>query len=146
MEHLQASLRLAEATGDVVAQGDTLSLLGWYYGKLGQVEQSVDFSSRALEMLRDNSNATSFATAVANLAGVLLAALDSTRLQTRLAHHFGVNQDEVTGCTTYGGHGEKMAVFKGGIAVSTATPSRANESLVLSKFGNAEGCGPGVSV
>src|SRR2546421_4835674 len=46
-----------------------------------------------------------------------LAALDSTRLQTRLAQHFGVEQHEVTGCTTYGGHGEKMAVFKGGIAV-----------------------------
>jgi len=46
-----------------------------------------------------------------------LAALDSTRLQTRLAQHFGVPQDEVTGCKTYGGHGEKMAVFKGGTKV-----------------------------
>jgi malate dehydrogenase len=46
-----------------------------------------------------------------------LAALDSTRLQSRLAQHFGVPQDAVTGCATYGGHGEKMAVFKGGIAV-----------------------------
>ena len=46
-----------------------------------------------------------------------LAALDSTRLQIRLAQHFGVWQDEVTGCKTYGGHGEKMAVFKGGIKV-----------------------------
>jgi malate dehydrogenase len=46
-----------------------------------------------------------------------LAALDSTRLQTRLAQHFGVWQDEVTGCKTYGGHGEKMAVFKGSIKV-----------------------------
>src|SRR5437588_7770807 len=46
-----------------------------------------------------------------------LAALDSTRLQTRLAQHFGVAQDDVTGCTTYGGHGESMAVFKGRIAV-----------------------------
>ena len=41
-----------------------------------------------------------------------LAALDSTRLQTRLAQHFGVPQDDVQGCKTYGGHGEKMAVFK----------------------------------
>jgi len=49
-----------------------------------------------------------------------LAALDSTRLQTRLAQHFGVVQDEVTGCATYGGHGEKMAVFKAGIAVQGA--------------------------
>lgn len=46
-----------------------------------------------------------------------LAALDSTRLQTRLAQHFGVVQDEVTGCKTFGGHGEKMAVFKQSIAV-----------------------------
>lgn len=40
-----------------------------------------------------------------------LAALDSTRLQTALAQHFGIPQDEVTGCRTYGGHGEQMAVF-----------------------------------
>jgi malate dehydrogenase len=46
-----------------------------------------------------------------------LAALDSTRLQTKLAQHFGLAQDEVTGCTTYGGHGESMAVFKGNTAV-----------------------------
>lgn len=46
-----------------------------------------------------------------------LAALDSTRLQARLAQHFGVWQSEVTGCKTYGGHGEKMAVFKGDISV-----------------------------
>jgi malate dehydrogenase len=46
-----------------------------------------------------------------------LAALDSTRLQTRLAQHFNVPQDDVTGCATYGGHGEKMAVFKGTIKV-----------------------------
>jgi malate dehydrogenase len=42
-----------------------------------------------------------------------LAALDSTRLQTALAQHFGVAQDDVTGCCTYGGHGEMMAVFAG---------------------------------
>lgn len=40
-----------------------------------------------------------------------LAALDSTRLQTALAQHFGVAQDKVTGCRTYGGHGEMMAPF-----------------------------------
>lgn len=40
-----------------------------------------------------------------------LAALDSTRLQTALAQHFGVAQSAVTGCRTYGGHGESMAVF-----------------------------------
>ena len=40
-----------------------------------------------------------------------LAALDSIRLQSELAKHFGVEQSEVTGCRTYGGHGEQMAVF-----------------------------------
>ena len=40
-----------------------------------------------------------------------LAALDSTRLQTALSQEFGVPQDTVTGCRTYGGHGEQMAVF-----------------------------------
>jgi len=46
-----------------------------------------------------------------------LAALDSTRLQTRLAQHFRIQQDKVTGCRTYGGHGEQMAVFRGGIKI-----------------------------
>jgi malate dehydrogenase len=45
-----------------------------------------------------------------------LAALDSTRLQSALAKHFGVKQDAVANCRTYGGHGEQMAVF-----ASTAT-------------------------
>ncbi len=40
-----------------------------------------------------------------------LAALDSTRLQTALAQHFKVPQDQVKNCRTYGGHGEQMAVF-----------------------------------
>ena len=40
-----------------------------------------------------------------------LAALDSIRLQSELAKHFGIPQSEVTGCRTYGGHGEAMAVF-----------------------------------
>jgi len=40
-----------------------------------------------------------------------LAALDSTRLQTALSQHFKIAQDKVTGCRTYGGHGEQMAVF-----------------------------------
>ena len=46
-----------------------------------------------------------------------LAALDSTRLQSALAQHFAVAQDDVTGCATYGGHGEEMAVFLTPIAV-----------------------------
>ena len=40
-----------------------------------------------------------------------LAALDSTRLQSALAKHFGLPQCTITGCKTYGGHGEQMAVF-----------------------------------
>ncbi len=40
-----------------------------------------------------------------------LAALDSTRLQSELAKHFGVPQNKVTNARTYGGHGEQMAVF-----------------------------------
>jgi malate dehydrogenase len=40
-----------------------------------------------------------------------LAGLDSTRLQSALAKKFNVMQSEVTGCATYGGHGEQMAVF-----------------------------------
>ncbi len=46
-----------------------------------------------------------------------LAALDSTRLQTALSQHFGVPQHAVTGCRTYGGHGEMMAVFAGSTQV-----------------------------
>ncbi len=46
-----------------------------------------------------------------------LAALDSTRLQTALSQHFGVPQDKVTGCRTYGGHGESMAVFASTVLV-----------------------------
>lgn len=40
-----------------------------------------------------------------------LAALDSTRLKGALAKHFGVPQTAVENAYTYGGHGEKMAVF-----------------------------------
>ena len=47
-----------------------------------------------------------------------LAALDSTRLQTALAQHFDVPQSDVTGCRTYGGHGEQMAVFASTTKVS----------------------------
>lgn len=46
-----------------------------------------------------------------------LAALDSTRLQTELALHFKVRQDKVTGCKTYGPHGEKMVAFMKGIKI-----------------------------
>lgn len=40
-----------------------------------------------------------------------LAGLDSTRLQSELAKHFGISQSKVTNTRTYGGHGEQMAVF-----------------------------------
>ena len=47
-----------------------------------------------------------------------LAALDSTRLQSALAKKFGVIQSEVTGCATYGGHGEQMAVFGSAVKIA----------------------------
>ena len=47
-----------------------------------------------------------------------LAALDTTRLQSALAKHFGVMQNEITGCATYGGHGEQMAVFGSHVKVA----------------------------
>src|SRR5574344_1185614 len=40
-----------------------------------------------------------------------LAALDSTRLQSALAKHFGLQQSCIKNCRTFGGHGEQMAVF-----------------------------------
>ena len=40
-----------------------------------------------------------------------LAGLDTTRLQSALAKKFCVMQKDITGCATYGGHGEQMAVF-----------------------------------
>lgn len=46
-----------------------------------------------------------------------LAALDSTRLQSALSKHFGIAQGKITGCKTYGGHGEQMAVFASGVKV-----------------------------
>ena len=46
-----------------------------------------------------------------------LAALDSIRLQSELAKHFGVAQSEVTGCRTYGGHGESMAPFASSVMI-----------------------------
>lgn len=46
-----------------------------------------------------------------------LAALDSTRLQSALSKHFGIPQRQITGCRTYGGHGEQMAVFASGVKI-----------------------------
>ena len=47
-----------------------------------------------------------------------LAALDTTRLQSALAKKFGVMQDEIKGCATYGGHGEQMAVFGSHVTIA----------------------------
>ncbi|MBR1594349.1 MAG: malate dehydrogenase [Alloprevotella sp.] len=47
-----------------------------------------------------------------------LAGLDTTRLQSALAKKFGVMQNEITGCATYGGHGEQMAVFGSRVKVA----------------------------
>ena len=46
-----------------------------------------------------------------------LAGLDSTRLQSALAKKFNVMQSKVTGCATYGGHGEQMAVFGSNVRI-----------------------------
>ncbi len=46
-----------------------------------------------------------------------LAGLDTTRLQSALAKKFGVMQSEITGCATYGGHGEQMAVFGSNVKI-----------------------------
>lgn len=63
-----------------------------------------------------------------------LAALDSTRLQSALAKKFGILQSKVTGCTTFGGHGEQMAVFGSKVKVDgkplnelIGTPALTNE-------------------
>ena len=57
-----------------------------------------------------------------------LAALDSTRLQTALAEHFGVQQCKVTGAHTYGGHGEAMAVFASQVKIDGKPLSEMNLS------------------
>lgn len=57
-----------------------------------------------------------------------LAALDSTRLQTEIAAHFGVQQCKVTGTYTYGGHGESMAPFLSKVKVDGKPLSELNLS------------------
>ena len=64
-----------------------------------------------------------------------LAALDSTRLQTALAQHFRIRQDRVTGCKTYGGHGESMAVFTSGTAVCGIPLSEILEGKTVNGMG-----------
>ncbi|MCR4318203.1 MAG: malate dehydrogenase [Planctomycetes bacterium] len=62
-----------------------------------------------------------------------LAALDSTRLRRNLSKHLGVATDEVTGCRTFGGHGEQMAVFGGGIKVKGKSLKEVISSGTLSE-------------
>ncbi len=64
-----------------------------------------------------------------------LAALDTTRLQSALAKKFGVMQSDITGCATYGGHGEQMAVF--GSAVKVAGRAL-NDIIGTDEFPEAE--------
>ena len=52
-----------------------------------------------------------------------LAALDSTRLQSALAKKFHVQQSSITGCRTFGGHGEQMAVFGSKVKIGDRTLS-----------------------
>ncbi len=47
-----------------------------------------------------------------------LAALDTTRLMSALAKKFSVKQSEISGCATYGGHGEQMAVFGSHVTIA----------------------------
>ena len=64
-----------------------------------------------------------------------LAGLDSTRLQSALAKKFNVQQSEVTGCATYGGHGEQMAGFGSQVKVA-GTPL--GEIIGTDAFSEAE--------
>lgn len=64
-----------------------------------------------------------------------LAALDSTRLQSELAKHFGVLQSEVQGARTYGGHGEAMAVFA---STATVAGTKLSELIGSDKLSHEE--------
>ena len=73
-----------------------------------------------------------------------LAGLDSTRLQSALAKKFGVMQSKVTGCATYGGHGEQMAVFGSNVKIDgkplsemNLTPERWAEIKLLTTQGGS---------
>ena len=61
-----------------------------------------------------------------------LAALDSTRLQSALAKKFHVLQSSITGCRTFGGHGEQMAVFGSKVKIGDRTLS---EKIDVTKGG-----------
>ena len=44
--------------------------------------------------------------------------IGSNMVQSALAKKFGVMQNEVKGCATYGGHGEQMAVFGSAVEIA----------------------------
>ena len=75
-----------------------------------------------------------------------LAALDSTRLQSALAKHFGVLQSKIIGARTYGGHGEQMAVFASTVKVDgkqlsslIGTPALSEEQWAAIKYDVTQG-------
>jgi len=81
----RAALDAAMGNGLRAAAASSMSLLGWYYGKLGATERAIDFCERAVVLARalDGVNTkaktlalewprTPLATSLCNLAGVLL--------------------------------------------------------------------------
>ena len=109
ISHERVGLYFKLATGDVVAIMSAAALMTpvavvIYY----VLVKIVDLATKRIWMSFGTESAYPFMPVI-SLA--TLAALDSTRLQTALSQHFRVAQDEVTGCRTYGGHGEQMAVF-----------------------------------
>lgn len=74
LEFTQQALQIALDTGDVTSQANMLSLVGWNLGKQGLVDRSIECCQRAVDMLRGGGTTNYLATALANLAGVLLDA------------------------------------------------------------------------
>ena len=73
MEYSQRALAIARARGDSVLEGDTLSLIGWYHGKLGATSQALADCEHAVELVHGGST-NSRGAALANVAGILLDA------------------------------------------------------------------------
>ncbi|HEY5908215.1 MAG TPA: tetratricopeptide repeat protein, partial [Vicinamibacteria bacterium] len=70
----QAALQIAVDSGNVRSQANELSMMGWSLGKQGLVDASIECCQRAVDMLRGGALSNELATALANLAGVLLDA------------------------------------------------------------------------
>ena len=64
-----------------------------------------------------------------------LAALDSTRLRSELSTYLNVNHSEIHNCSTYGGHGEQMAVFA---STNTVGDTQLCELIVTEKLPNVQ--------